>query len=255
MVRPDDSAPRVLIADDELDIREAMVDLLQEQGFATVEAATFDEALAELEKQDFQGVLSDFRMAGSEDPWEALRRMVELADPAPVGLLTAWPTREEEARSHGIAFLLPKPFDVSTFYARVAEHLQIAPPDAEKERRIRQYFDALSEREWDRLGALCTEDVVYHLPGSNPRFSKTIVGRAPFCEFLAETFNDFPDARSEVLLVLTLPSNSMVARYSSSWLSADGERRSVAGSVMFRFRGESIARIGVRQPLEEIAVS
>ena len=254
MAPPDVTAPRVLIAEDEFDIREGMVDLLREQGFATVEATTFDEALAELQKADFQGVLSDFRMAGSEDPWDALRRMVELAAPAPVGLLTAWPMREEEARRHGIAFLLPKPFDISTFCERVSEHVKIGAPDAEKERRIRQYFEALSEREWDRLAALCTEDVVYHLPGNDPRFSNTIVGRDRFRDFSAETFNDFPGARFEVVQVLAFPSNSMVARYSGSWVSG-GERQSLAGSVVFRFRGEAISQIGVRIPLEQLAAN
>ena len=89
MAAPKVGTPRLLIADDDLDIREAMAVLLREQGFEVVETATFDEPVAAPEKADFQGVLSDFRMAGSEEPWEALKRIVELAAPAPVGLLMA----------------------------------------------------------------------------------------------------------------------------------------------------------------------
>lgn len=255
MAAPQPFVPRLLIADDEFDIREAMAELLRDQGFEITAAATFDEAVAALEKTHFQGVLSDFRMAGSEEPWEALKRIRELAAPAPVGLLTAWPVTEEDARAHGIAFLLPKPFDVSTFYARIAEHVRIAPPEAEKERRIREYFAALSEREWDRLAALCAEDVVYHVPGSDPRFSTRIDGRARFREFSAETFKDFPEARFKVERVGAFPNGSVVARYSGSWRSPDGKRQSLDGSILFGFRGESISEIGVRLPLEQLAVS
>jgi CheY-like chemotaxis protein len=251
---PKAPALRLLVAEDDFDIREAMVDLLREQGFEIVEATTFDEAVAQLEKTDFQGVLSDFRMAGSEEPWEALKQIVELAAPAPVGLLTAWPIRDEEARQRGIAFLLPKPFDANTFYELIAEHVKIAPPEPAKERRVREYFQALSEREWERLAALCAEDVVYHVPGSDPRFSRTVVGREPFREFSEETFRDFPAARFEVNQVLALP-NSMVARYSGSWVTPTGKPQSLAGSVQFKFRGELISEIGVRLELQKLAVS
>lgn len=246
-------APRLLLADDDLDVREAMVDLLREEGFEVVEAASFDEATAQLERTDFQGVLSDFRMAGREEPWKALEQMVALAAPAPVGLLTAWPMKEEEARERGIAFLLTKPFDTETLFARVAEHVKTGPPDPERERRVHEYFDALSTRDWDRLASLCTEDVAYHLPGEDRRFSKTVKGRAEFREFSEATFREFPHARFEVDQVLALP-GSMVARYSGDWVPAGGERQILSGSVLFHFRGELIAEIGVRLNLEQLTV-
>lgn len=68
----------VLVVEDEALIRISALDIVQDAGFAVLEACNADEAMTILEnRNDIRAVLTDIRMPGSMDGWElagAIRR-------------------------------------------------------------------------------------------------------------------------------------------------------------------------------------
>ena len=110
---------------------------------------------------------------------------------------------------------------------------------------IDRYFSCLERADWDGVASTCTGDVLYHLPADDPRFGRTIGGRSAFQEFTAETFGSFKEPRFEVESVRALP-HGVSVRYRGSWLTADGLRQVLPGTVLFVFEHELIREIGVR---------
>src|SRR5512146_1048933 len=58
------SKGHVLIVDDEPDIREILQTILNDSGFTCATASSVDDALTELQNQQFEVVFSDIRMPG-----------------------------------------------------------------------------------------------------------------------------------------------------------------------------------------------
>ena len=64
----------VLVVEDEALIRISALDIVEDAGFAVLEACNADEAIAILEsRNDIRAVLTDIRMPGSMDGWESGR--------------------------------------------------------------------------------------------------------------------------------------------------------------------------------------
>jgi CheY-like chemotaxis protein len=61
-----DNAPLVLIVDDELIIREALADALNDYGYETITAAAGDEALDTFVSHDVAALVTDLYMGGSD---------------------------------------------------------------------------------------------------------------------------------------------------------------------------------------------
>ena len=101
---------RILVADDEPSFRELLADILEGAGHEVVEARDGAEALAALERGQFDLVLADQRMPRM-DGLELLRRSRQLAAPPQVVMLTAYGTIPEavEAVRLGAADYLTKP--------------------------------------------------------------------------------------------------------------------------------------------------
>lgn len=118
-----DNAPakaRVLIVDDQSDIRLMCRVNLQLEGFEVIEAANGQEGLAKARQERPDVVLLDVMMPGL-DGWQVLDAMKADAATAsiPVVLLTARVQREDEIRgwSAGAADYLAKPFNPATMTA------------------------------------------------------------------------------------------------------------------------------------------
>ena len=83
----------ILVADDDAAIRASLRLLLRQHGYAVLEAATADEALAAATRPDVELVLQDMnfsRATGGEEGLELLRRLRAARPELPVVLLTAW---------------------------------------------------------------------------------------------------------------------------------------------------------------------
>jgi CheY-like chemotaxis protein len=98
--------PTVLVVEDEPAVREVVVDLLQDEGFAVREASDGLQAIDELEADNIDLVLSDVRMPRLDGPSLA-RRLRGRGHAVPVVLMSAVAV---EVDLPGVRFL-PKPFD------------------------------------------------------------------------------------------------------------------------------------------------
>lgn len=242
--------PRILVFEDEPDMRGVLVDLLGMLGFEAVPCERYDEAIRRLRDEAFSFVLTN---AAARTPQELVVRARELADtaaPVKVGLVTGWSV---PAIDHpGIAFQLLKPADLTVLIGYVTAEASVADVAPGRRAAIERYFAALSSADWDGLARLCTEDVIYHLPGEHPRFSRRVEGRSAFRDFSEETFRAFPEARFHLSDAFALPDGrSVVARYTGSFRAPSGTI-ATEGAVIFGFRGDAIAEIGIRLDPERL---
>ncbi len=104
-------AKRVLIVDDEKNIRFTLPLALESLGLETDTARDGEEALAKLGEREFALILLDLKMPGI-DGIEVLRRVRKIRPDIPVIMITAYGTIESsvEAMKIGAADFISKPF-------------------------------------------------------------------------------------------------------------------------------------------------
>lgn len=125
--RPAEAAPRplrsarVLVIDDEEEIREVLVELLRGQGHAVVGCADGRSGLARFEAERFDLVITDLGMPGLSG-WEVAAAVKRRSPALPVALITGWGDRidPEEARAKGVDHLVAKPFRIEEIAALAA---------------------------------------------------------------------------------------------------------------------------------------
>ena len=120
---PSPSVTRVLVLDDDSDVRITVTDILLSEGHAVVAARTCDEALRCVTASPPDLILLDLRMEEGADGVEFARRYRELPPPhAAVVLFTALPDAPQIAAQIGAAALLSKPFHVRELLRVVDQH-------------------------------------------------------------------------------------------------------------------------------------
>ena len=122
-------APRILLAEDDTDMRSLMAQLLRRDGYEVVECpngvglldylSTF---LGRSEPEHFDLVISDIRMPGLTG-LEVVGGLHRLPDFPPTILMTAFGDAEThaEAKEIGVAAMFDKPFDMHELMAKVRE--------------------------------------------------------------------------------------------------------------------------------------
>jgi len=115
---------RVLVVDDEPEVRAVLDDLLTAQGHGILEAADGPAALALLETEPVDLVLSDLSMPGMSG-WELAAVCQAKFPQVLVGLITGWGDQldPDQLRGHGIQFVLAKPFVASEVRRQVSQVL------------------------------------------------------------------------------------------------------------------------------------
>ena len=115
---------RVLVVDDESDIRLSMGLALRLAGHEVLEAATGDEAVRCVVQETPDAVLLDLRLPDI-DGWEVLERLRDLGRfpevPVVVGSADADPAARRRALSAGCAGYLVKPFEPDALLALVED--------------------------------------------------------------------------------------------------------------------------------------
>lgn len=106
-----EKTPRILVVDDEKEFCEFLRILLEGKGYVVEEAYNGIEALAKLEQEPFDLILSDVRMPGM-DGLELVRRAKETRKDVVVIMMTAFASLEGafEAIRHDVSDYLTKPF-------------------------------------------------------------------------------------------------------------------------------------------------
>ena len=116
----DPSAPRILVVDDEEDVRVLHVRILGERGYQVDEARNGQEALQKLAVSSPDLMVLDLMMP-EVDGWEVLRRLRGLPDPPPVVIVTALGDYASLSRGirEGASAYLIKPFRFNELLATV----------------------------------------------------------------------------------------------------------------------------------------
>jgi CheY-like chemotaxis protein len=246
MVAISPSPSRLLIVEHDPGVSDLLRAFLAREGYEVLVVASPQEALAGLEEHTYHLILTDLFRTGEREPFRSIEPLRDRAHPTPVAVMTGWKVAAEEVTWRGFACLIGKPFDLEDLLTSIAACLKrpFSPEQTRQARGVQAYFAALGARDWDALVALCTDEVIYYLPGQLP-FAGTITGKAAFRAYTEETFRQFPAARFEEVLVYSHPSG-LAARYRSCWQTPEAEVVRVTGAVLFGFEGERIARIGIQ---------
>lgn len=154
---------RVLVVDDEIIIRHVIADALREERYDVAEAASGEEALARLQSDRFEVVISDITMA-KVSGIDLLFKIKELNPETEVILITGYASLETaEAAVAGKAYrYLRKPFNDLDDVIKVVEEA-IASQQAKKEER-EKIEDLVTQRNRleKRLGQLETMYSISH---------------------------------------------------------------------------------------------
>ncbi len=128
----DAGAPRVLIADDQADVREALRVLLKGEGFQTETVASPAAVLAAVEARDFDVVVIDLNYArdttSGEEGLDLLSRLQVMDSTMPVVVMTAWGSVEVavEAMRRGARDFVQKPWDNARLIAIVRTQVELS---------------------------------------------------------------------------------------------------------------------------------
>ena len=154
---------RLLIVDDEAELKDALCETLADEGYKTVGATSGAEGLQALEKQDFDLLLSDLMMPGMGGI-EVLRKALE-TDPTLVGIIITGqgtiPSAVEAMKVGAYDYVL-KPFDLNTMLPILERAMETRRLRAENV-RLRQY-----------VARLTFESPRYQLIGSGPAMQKVV---------------------------------------------------------------------------------
>src|SRR5215475_12813023 len=104
-------AARVLVIDDEHEVRSVLRDVLTSMGHTVVEAASGEEGLACCEREAVDVILADVSMPGMSG-WDVAAACRQRFPHVPLGFVTGWGDRldPEEVSRSGVRFVLSKPF-------------------------------------------------------------------------------------------------------------------------------------------------
>jgi len=131
---------RILVVDDEPNIREALADLLSHEGYRVRPAASAEAAIAALGEEPFQIVISDLRMSG-QSGLDLLQWVRENCPETEIILLTAYGSVEGavEAMRMGAYDYLSKPVDrrrLSLLIEKALEKQRLALENRNLRRRL-----------------------------------------------------------------------------------------------------------------------
>jgi DNA-binding SARP family transcriptional activator/CheY-like chemotaxis protein len=128
---------QILLVEDDLDLRETMLDVLSEQGYQVLAVASGQQAVKEASHRTFDLVITDIRMEGM-DGLEALERTRKI-QPSVSSLVVSGYASEHEtlkALSLNVGGYLKKPFAVQEFLNAVADLLARRGAESERNREL-----------------------------------------------------------------------------------------------------------------------
>lgn len=145
--------PRVLVADDEKNMRWVIRQALESEGYEVLEASDGKEALKVAYDEEPDLVILDHKMP-SPDGMEVLRRLRAKGARFPIIMLTAHGNVQTavEAMKAGATEYLTKPFDLDELKLAISKALAMSDLAAEVE-RLRQELD----RDWDVEGIVAAD--------------------------------------------------------------------------------------------------
>jgi two-component system response regulator AtoC len=147
---------RILAVDDDEIVREMLVTLLSDEGYAVVPASDGLEAIRLLSLEDFQLVLTDYRMPGA-DGIEVLQKALRSNPDIAVIILTAYATLDAvlKAMREGAYGYLTKPFRIQEVIIAVESAFKRAELISDNRELTRHLRDTFREMEIIKTVAGC----------------------------------------------------------------------------------------------------
>lgn len=123
----------VLVVEDDLDLREALVDTLELAGCTVTQADSAEQALTLLPKQAFDMIVSDINM-GAMDGMGLLKEVRKEYPQLPMLLITAYGSvsASVEAMRNGAVDYLVKPFKPQLLVDTVSRYVGVATPNSDE---------------------------------------------------------------------------------------------------------------------------
>src|ERR1700730_15081609 len=131
-MRSSDSAPRILIADDQADVLEALRLLLKGEGYQIESATSPAGIISALEARDFDVVLMDLNYTrdttSGQEGLDLLARIQAMDATVPVVVMTAWGSVDVavEAMRRGARDFIQKPWDNARLLAIVRTQIELS---------------------------------------------------------------------------------------------------------------------------------
>ena len=138
-------ADKILVVDDEKEIRELLSIYLNEDGYEVIAASNGEEAINLAQEEHPRVILMDVKMPGI-DGVETCKRLKEeeKTKSIPVIMVTAYQDRDVEAYLEGADDFVNKPFDKTEITFRIRSMLRISHLNDELERAM-AYIDELDK--------------------------------------------------------------------------------------------------------------
>lgn len=238
---------RLLVVDDDNDLRLFLQDLLTEEGYQVDTAATLDEALALIHAHVYHLVVTDLLAHSATLPLRSALIILAHARPTPVAALTGWNITAAEVTRVGLARLIAKPFDLTDLLTTVASSVEPAF-SAEQQRRadvFRHFCESFNADDLDAALAICANDLRIAPPDQpSNESSPPIIGREACRVYLEDERRVKPDSRLAEYLVFPHP-DGLAVRYRKTWFSPESpaEPHSATGAFTVHFSGERISAI------------
>mgnify|MGYP000924505439 CR=1 FL=1 len=140
----------ILIVDDEADLRNLLVEALEDQGYAAVGADGGSQALALVRERHFPVIFTDLNMPGGLSGLELLRAIHD-EDPQAMGILmTGYATTEAaiQALKRGAYDFIQKPFKLAEIEAaleRALEHYRLLRENEEYQQNLERMVEARTQ--------------------------------------------------------------------------------------------------------------
>ncbi|WLT30858.1 HD domain-containing phosphohydrolase [Geothrix sp. PMB-07] len=194
----------ILIVDDEADLRNLLVEALQDQGYAAVGADGGAQALARVQEQHFPVIFTDLNMPGGLSGLELLRAVHD-RDPQAMGILmTGYATTESaiQALKRGAYDFIQKPFKLAEIEAsleRALEHYRLLRENEEYQQNLERMVEARTQEilglknDIERLFEGFVNASVTAIEARDPSTSGHSSRVADLTVGLAEAVNDTPN--------------------------------------------------------------
>ncbi len=239
---------RLLIVEDDRDTRDILETILSEEGYTVSQAASPQEAMALLDEHVFHFILTDLFADTADGSLESVEPLRAHAHPTPIGVITGWKVSPEEVQRAGFVCLIRKPFELDEALTAVAAslHFPLSPEQQRQAEVIERFYDAINARSWEDALALCTAQLAYY-PPPHSLYAPTrkLAGKGAYQAYAEDVFQRLSLTRFEDVLIYGRP-KGLAARYTYGVMLPDGAAQQRAGTSIFHFEGDHIARIGVK---------
>lgn len=246
--------PRLLVVDDDSDLRGFLADFLLEEGYAVDTAATLDEALALIDLRLYHLVLTDLLAHSVTTPLSSALTILAHARPTPVVALTGWNISADDVKRAGLPRLIRKPFDLGDLLKTLEACVTITltPERQRQEATALQFYTALTSGDSAGAFSLCASDLRVSIAGAaraSDAPARAIRGQEAGRAYLEERLAGYPHARMEDHITFPQP-NGLALRYLLSWQPSEepGDRARVISAAYLQFRGARISQITLTAP-------